>query len=337
MKKIVTLFLTATLACFGLAACSNGSATNESSVEKQTVNVAALKGPTSMGLVECMDTAEKDTSASIDYNFEILGSPDEMVGKITQNSADIACLPANMASVLYNKTEGDIEVLGINTLGVLYIVDTNDSVKTVEDLKGKTIYAAGKGATPQYALQYILQASGIDPEKDCSIEWKSEHSECVAALMQNEKAVALLPQPFVSAAQVKNDKIHVAIDLNQEWSFLQKLKSSDKNATPMVTGVVVAHKDFVKEHPEVIKDFMNRYKKSVDFVNNNVDSAAELIGSYDIVPAPVAKKAIPQCNIVCITGSEMKEDLSSYLNELYEQNPKAIGGKLPLDDFYYEG
>ena len=243
-------------------------------------------------------------------------------------------MPANLAAVLYNNTKGQVEVLAVNTLGVLYIVESGESVSSVADLRGKTIYASGKGATPEYALNYILSENGVDPEKDVNIEWKSEHAECLAALLAEENAVAMLPQPFVTTAQMKNDKIKVCLDLNAEWDAVQ---AGSDAPSQLITGVVAARKAFIEENPEAVAAFMESYAASVEFVNANVDEAAELIGKYEIVPAAVAKKAIPACNIIFLAGGEMRQALSGYLNVLFEQNPKAVGGALPGEDFYYGG
>ena len=303
----------------------------EASGEETTVRVMALKGPTAMGMVQLMDTAEAGPVGGNAYEFTIAASADEVTPKLVQGEADIAAVPANLASVLYNNTEGKIQVLAVNTLGVLYIVESGDTVQTAADLKGKTIYASGKGSTPEYALNYILSSNGIDPEKDVTIEWKSEHSECVAALSSGEGGIAMLPQPFVTTAQAKNDSIRIALDLTKEWDALQ---SGAETPSALITGVVVVRADFAAENPGAVSAFLDSYKESVDFVNNSTEDAAALIEKYDIVPAAVAVKALPYCNITFIEGTELKEKLSGYLNVLFDQNPKAVGGKLPADDFY---
>ena len=347
MKKISAILLAFAMTASMLAGC--GSSAADSSSEEQTqsesqsgaqetesepvdVNVTALKGPTAMGMVQMMDDADNGKIDSENYQFTIAASIDEVTPSISQGETDIAAVPANVSSVLYNKLEGGVQVLAINTLGVLYIVENGDTVQSVADLRGKTIYASGKGATPEYALNYILQENGIDPASDVTIEWKSEHSECVAALAQDPSGIAMLPQPFVTTAQAQNLDLRVALDLTEEWD---KIQENAENPSALLTGVVIVRTEFAKEHPEAVSDFMERYKSSVEFVNENVDEAAQLVGNYDIVPAEVAKKAIPACNIVCITGDEMQEKLSGYLAVLNEQNPEAIGGQLPDDDFYY--
>ena len=340
MRKI-TLACAATLFCVlvALGGCSTHSQEPNNEPEEQQassqqpvdVRAAALKGPTAMGLVKFMDEAEAGTVSDNDYSFQIAASPDELTPQIAQGSLDIACVPANLASVLYNNTDGAVRVLAVNTLGVLYICDSNGSIQSVVDLAGKTIYASGKGSTPEYALNYILEGNGLTPGRDVTIEWKSEHAECVAAMTKDSQAIALLPQPFVTTAQMKDDSIRTALDLTEEWNALQ----NDADASSLITGVVVARADFVDEHPEAVEAFMKHYHESVAFVNDDIEAAAELIGAYDIVPAAVAQKAIPACNIVCMEGDEMKNALSGYLEVLFEQNPKSVGGTLPGDDFYY--
>ncbi|MBE5960188.1 MAG: ABC transporter substrate-binding protein [Lachnospiraceae bacterium] len=298
--------------------------------EKEIVRVAALKGPTSMGMVQLMDEDAKKENA--EYAFTIAGAVDEITPLLVKGEVDIAAVPANLASVLYNNTKGEVEVLAINTLGVIYIVESGDSVQSVADLKGKTIYASGKGATPEYALNYILEKNGINPEKDVTIEWKSEHAECVAALASTENGIAMLPQPFVTTAQMKNDTIRIALDLTAEWDAVQE---NEEVKSSLLTGVVVARREFVKNNKEAVDAFLDSYKASVDYVNANTKEAAAMIESFDIIAAQVAEKALPYCNITYIDGADMKEKLSGYLNVLYTANPQSVGGNLPNDDFYY--
>ena len=315
------------------AASGSGSSSAPSSASAETFTpadyrVAALKGPTAMGLVKLMSDSDSGTATKNKYSFNIAASADEITPALIQGDLDIACVPANLASVLYNKTKGGVQVLAVNTLGVLYIVENGNAVQSVADLKGKTIVAAGKGSTPEYALRYLLQKNGINPDTDVTIDWKSEHSECVSALASGAATIALLPQPFVTVAQTKISNLRVALDLTKEWDALH-------SGSALLTGVVVARTDVVKENPAAIDAFLQEYAASVQWVNANVADAAKLVGGYDIVDAAVAEKAIPNCNIVCITGSEMKEKLSGYLSVLNDQNPQSVGGTLPNDDFYY--
>lgn len=305
--------------------------TDDQPETETAMRIAALKGPTAMGMVKLMSGAQQ--SGADEYAFTIAASADEITPKIVQGELDIAAVPANLASVLYNKTEGAVQVLAVNTLGVLYIVESGETVSTVEDLRGKTIFASGKGATPEYALNYVLQANGIDPEKDVTIEWKSEHTECAAALASTENAIALLPQPFATTVQMKNDKVRVALDLNDLWEQAQR---SQGKTGGLLTGVIIGRREFVEANPEAVSAFLDSYKSSVEYVNANTDDAAALIEKYDIVPAAVAKTALPKCNITFIEGDEMQQKLSGYLTELMSQNPAAVGGALPADDFYYK-
>lgn len=286
-----------------------------------------------MGMVSFMNEVDQGEITEENYEFQIAASPDEVSPAIVQGTVDIAAVPANLASVLYQKTDGGVQVLSINTLGVLYLVGNGDTIQDISELKGKTIYASGKGATPEYALNYILKENGLIPGEDVQIEWKSEHTECVAALTEHPDEIALLPQPFVTTAQSKNSSLQVVLDLTDEWDKIQEKNNGNSS---LVTGVTIVRTEFAQEHPEVLKDFMEHYEESVSFVNSNTEEAARLIGGYDIVPEEIAKKALPECNIVCIDGNEMKEKLSGYLAVLEQENPQAVGGALPADEFYYD-
>ncbi|MEI3363749.1 MAG: ABC transporter substrate-binding protein [Oscillospiraceae bacterium] len=326
MKKLLSLFCTLSRSAALLAGCSGGNGnTNatadgaestsptltepETTTQQETsapvdVNVMALKGPTAMGMVEFMSQADTGELTDNNYHFSITAVTDEVSAALAQGTTDLAAVPANLASVLYNNTEGGVQVWAINTLGVLYIVESGDTVHSVEDLRGKTIYASGRGNTPEYALNYVLTQNGIDPASDVTIEWKSEQAECLSALMAEENTIAMLPQPFVTTAQTKSENIRVALDRTEEWDEIQA--ESDAPST-LVTGVVVGRTEFVAEHPEAVSAFLEHYRASVEYVNANVDEAAQLVGQYAIVAAEVAQKALPECNIVFIEGVEMKD------------------------------
>ncbi len=320
MKKLLA-FLVLVAMTIALFACADTEA------EKETIRIAGLKGPTSIGLVKVMkDNA--DGNAANKYEFTIAGSADEITPKLNKGELDMAAIPANLASVLYNNTNGAIMVLAINTLGVLYIVEKGDTVKSVADLKGKTIYATGKGSTPEYTLRYILSKNGVDPDNDVTIEWQSEPTAVVPLLKANDNAIAMLPQPYVTVAQSNVEGLNIALNLTDEWGKIE-------GSGALVTGVLVARTEFVEKHPDAVKKMLNEYAASSEYVNANIDDAAALVEEFDIFKAAIAKKAIPYCNIKVITGDEMRTSLSSYLAVLFEQNAKAVGGKLPDDAFYY--
>ena len=335
-NRIFALCLTLALV-FSLAACGQKADEPDAQDEQQTeqeeftpasYSIAALKGPTAMGLVKLMKDSESGETTGNEYTFTLAGSADEVTPALLKGELDMACVPANLAAVLYNKTEGEIEVLAVNTLGVLYIVENGESVHSMADLKGKTIVAAGKGSTPEYALRYLLTENGIDPDNDVTIDWKSEHSECVAALASGQASVALLPQPFVTVAQSKIEGLRMALDLNAEWDALD-------NGSALITGVIVARRAVVEENPAAVEAFLKDYAASVDWVNANTADAAALIGEYSIVDAAVAEKALPYCNIVCLTGADLLEALPGYLEVLYNASPAAVGGKMADNSFYF--
>ena len=295
-------------------------------VAEPAARVGALKGPTAMGMVRMMEDHADD------YAFTLAAAPDEIVPLLVKGELDIAAVPANLGSVLYNNTKGAVKALAINTLGVLYIVERGDTVHSVADLKGRTLVTAGKGSTPEYALNYILRGNGLDPEADLTVEFKSEHAECLAAMLQDESIVAMLPQPFATVAQAKAQDMRVALDLTKEWDALQQNADAP---SAMITGIAVARAAFVEEQPEAVARFMADYAESVKYAQEEVEGAARLIGKFEIFEAGPAQKALPFCNIVFIDGADMKDRLGGYLAALLEQDPAAVGGALPGDDFYY--
>lgn len=301
----------------------------EAPLPKTDISIAVMKGPTALGMVKLMEDNEAGIAAN-NYSFTVAGAADEISPKLIKGELQMAAVPCNLASVLYNKTEGQISMLAVNTLGVLYIVETGDGIQKVEDLKGKTIYSTGKGTTPEYTLRYLLSAAGLDPDKDVTIEFKSEATEIAALLSDAEDAVAMLPQPYVTTVMMNNEKVRIALDVTAEWEALTNGESS------VVTGVIVAQKSFIEENKAAVDAFLAEYALSTQYANEETESAAELVEKFGIFKAAVAKKAMPYCNIVCIQGSEMEQKAGAYLNTLYEQAPNAVGGKLPETDFYYK-
>jgi NitT/TauT family transport system substrate-binding protein len=295
--------------------------------EATTIRVGALTGPTAMGMAYLMAQDEAGTSEN-DYTFTLAGSADALTPLLVQGELDMAAIPANLAAVLYQRTEGALQVMAVNTLGVLYLVEMGDTVQSVADLAGKTIYATGKGSVPEYTLRFILEAQGLDPDTDVTIQWKSESTEVLAELSRNG-GIAMLPQPYVAAAQLQlGDSLRQALSLTEAWTSLV-------DDSQPITGVLVARQSFLDAHPEAAARFLEEYQASMDYVNGNIPEAALLMEQYEIAKALVAERAIPNCNIFYLAGADMKTALSGYLEVLYAQNPQAVGGALPDDAFYY--
>ena len=320
MKKLVSMLLALTLVL--IMGCAQAE---DSTSETTAVRIGALKGPTSMGMAQMLKDAADGNS---NYQFTIAGAPDEITALLVKGELDVAAVPSNLASVLYNNTNGGVKVAMINTLGILYVVEAGDTVNSVADLKGRTVYSSGKGATPEYSVDYILSQNGIDPETDVTVEFKSEHTELAAALQSGTADLAVLPEPFVTTVLAGNDNLRVALNLNEEWE-----KVSDGSG--MVTGVLVVRSEFAEQHPDELTALLEAYEQSVNFVNENPAEAAAIIEQNGIAKAAVAEQAIPKCNIVFISGNEMRTKVEGFLEILFDMNPKAVGGALPGDDFYY--
>lgn len=364
-KNITRREALATVAGLGiagiLAGCGSqsGSDTSTSSdagssaaEDDVVVRVASLKGPTTIGLVEMMDstsgipTTSDDASSSdastsdastsvaaekgsgITYSYTISGSPDEILPKVIQGETDIACVPSNAASVLYNKTDGKVQVIDVNTLGVLSVVTGDDSVREFEDLAGRTVYISGKGSSPEYVMDFLLDKAGISDQ--VTLEWKSEHTEVATQLASDPTSVGVLPQPFTTATLAKNDSLSAPVDLTDVW------EEYVDDGSQFVMGVTIVRSEFADEHPAAVEDFLSRHAESVEEVNDDPESAAALVVEAGIVSSEaIAAEAIPECNVVCITGDDMRGALEGYLQVLYDADSSSVGGALPADDFYY--
>ena len=247
---------------------------------------------------------------------------------LIKGDIDIAALPVNVCAVLNQKTEGKVKLLAVNTLGTLYIMSNDESIKTVADLKGKTVLSAGQGTTTEYVLAHILEKNGLKAGTDVTVEYASEHAEVVTKASSGSYSVILLPEPFVTQMKLAGKGFNVAIDLTAEW---KKLGEGE-----LTMGAVAVRSDFAEKNPEAVAQFLSDYKKSVDFAVNNADEASALIEKHGIVAkAAVAKQALPNCNLTLITGKEMKDNASAYLKVLFDASPAAVGGELPGDAFYY--
>lgn len=288
------------------------------------LRVGSLKGPTTMGLVNLM--SEVESGAKNGYSFEMQSQPDVIMSELVSGKLDIALLPANVAAVAYNKTKHGVSAIDINTLGVLYCVTGDENIKSVKDLAGKTVLSTGQGASPEYVLNYLLEKNGVT---DCDVQFKSEATEIAALLKQDPAQIAILPQPFVTVATAQNDQLKVAFSLTDEW----KSVSPDSK---LLTGVTVVRNEVLENRAAEVNQFIADHQASTEKAATDVDATAELVAKYGIIAkAPVAKKALPNCNIVAIAGDEMKTDLAGYLQVLFDANPKSVGGTMPDDDFYY--
>ena len=297
--------------------------------DSAALRVAGLKGPTTMGLVNLIDEVDKGES-DLDIDFAMYGAADEIVPLLVKGELDAAAIPANLAATLYQKTDSAVQVAAINTLGVLYIVENSDTeYQSIADLKGKTILTTGKGTTPEYVLRYVLSENGLDPDTDVTIEYFSESTEVVAQMTaRGEGTIAMLPQPFVTSALAQVEGLSVKFDMTEEW---EKVAGSQ-----LVTGVLVARTDAIEADPEAFDAFLTAYQASTEAANSDLEGTAALCESYGIVAkAALAQKALPECNIVFVTGSEMRTALETYFQVLYDADPTSVGGALPDDGFYY--
>lgn len=323
MKKVLCLILSLTM-LFALASCGgNGedtSSTSGTKTEKTTIKLAVLKGPTGMGAAYLMKQNEENKSAN-KYVFSIENTPDAISGQLINGSLDMAAVPTNLAATLKNKGGADIQIIAVNTLGVLYLLEKGDSIKSIADLNGKKIIASGKGSTAQAVIEKLFTDTSIE------ITYAAEHTEAVSLAASGSYDICILPEPFVTTLVSKDIGFRVALDLTKEWK--------EAGLSELTMGAIAARTEFINENEDAVKSFLNEYKSSVDYVNGNIEDAAALIDTYGIMAKDIAKSAIPNCNMVCITGNEMKTALIDFYKVLNGFNPALIGGSLPLDDIYY--
>ena len=319
VKRVLSLALVGVMAVACLAGCGKK--------EESEVRIGVLKGPTGMGAVKIMDMAESGEYEK--YTFTLSADPSDIVARLSNGDLDIGALPTNAAAALYNKTNGGVKMIAINCTGVLQILENGNEINSVADLKGKTIYSAGQGSNPEYVLNFILRAAGLEPGTDVTIEFK-EATDIVALMVKGEAKVCMLPVPAATTVLAKNTEVRKAIDVTDAY------RAAANDGSELTMGCLVATNDFIENHPDDLKLFLERYSKSIDEVLADVDAAAELVVKYEIAGAvPIAKKAIPDAGIVCVTGKDMKPMINAYYQVLFDANAKSVGGKMPEDDFYF--
>lgn len=329
MKKIVSLLLALAMV-FALAACGQKTEPAPAPAEPVDMNVYVLAGPTGIGAVNLRAKAEAGEALANNYTVTMTGANDEVVAAVSNGDADIACVATNLAATLYNKTQGGVKVLAVNTLGVLSMLTNGTELTAVADLKGKTIYSPGQGANPEYILRYVLQGNGLDPDKDVTIQFVGEGSELLSVWQSDPEAVIMAPQPVATALLMQNEGSAKAFDMTEEWN-----KVSGGDSTLMM-GCVIVRTAFLEEHPEAVDSFLVDYAMSIEAAQTDLEGTAALCEQYGIIPkAPLAMKAIPQCGLTYVAGSDMKAQLGGYLQVMFDANPKSVGGALPADDFYY--
>lgn len=315
MKKLIALMM-AFVMLLSMAAVA---------AAEEPVRVYALKGPTGIGMVKMMN----DNDGS--YAFTLAGAGDEIVAAVASGSCDIAAVPTNLSATLYNKTQGGVKLIALNTLGVLHILTTDESIDSIDDLKGKTLYATGQGSTPEYVLNYILSAAGVADE--VTVEYKAEHAELATLAAAGSVDLVMLPEPHVTSVLNQNQAFRMALDVTEQFNEYSKLNG--ENAT-LSMGCVIVRSEFAEQHPDKVADFMAEYQASVSFVNESVAEAAQMVQEQGVMPkAAVAQKAIPNCHIVYIDGEAMKAQIEPFFQILFNANPKSVGGKMPAEDFYY--
>ena len=336
MKKLfalLSILLTFSLV-FSLTGCENEAVSSDTTPPANSGNytaidmsVACLQGPTGVGMAKLMEDSAKKKTAN-NYTFTVTSAPDEITGKFLKGEINIASLPTNVAAKLHAKNADKVTMLAVNTLGVLSILENGESIKSVADLKGKTIYSTGEGSNPEFILKYILKENKIDPETDVTINFVANNQELNAALISGKATVAMVPEPAATTVLNKKNTLKRVLSINDEWEKVSESK--------LMMGCVVALKSFVEENPKQVEKFLSEYEASVKFAKESIDYASELCEKYEIVTeAAIAKKAIPNCNLTYVLGKDAKNDISGYFEVLFDFDKESIGGALPQDTFYY--
>ncbi len=291
----------------------------------EKVNVFALKGPTGIGLTGVMENTD-------DYNFTLAGAADEIVAAIASGSADIAACPTNLAATLYKKTNGNVQLMALNTLGVLHVVSNDPSIDSFDDLAGRKLYATGQATVPEYALRYILEQNGLADKVE--VEFVAEHSELATLMAAGKVELGMLPEPHVTSVLMQNKDMQTVIDVTEAFESAAAKAGNENMVLSM--GCVIVRRAFAEQNPEKVSAFLDAYSASVAMVNGDPAAAGELVQKHGVMPkAAVAARAIPNCHIVFVEGEAVRAQVEPLYQVLLAANPASIGGALPGDDFYY--
>ena len=334
VRAIVSLLLALTLA-LSLTACGGQANSEPEQPETQEeltaaeINLYVLSGPTGIGAMNLWAASDAGETKNT-YHITMPGANDEVVAALSKGDADIAAVATNLAATLYNKTDGGVTVLAVNTLGVLSLLSNGQEAATVSELKGKTIYAPGQGANPEYILRYVLSGNGLDPDKDVTLQFVGEGSELLTVWQSDPEAVILAPQPVATSILMQNENARTLFDMTEEWD---KIAGGDST---LMMGCVIVRNEFLQANPGAVELFLQEYAASIEKAQSDVEGTAALCEQYGLIPkAALAQKAIPSCGLTFVTGAEMKTGLSGYLQVMFDANPKSVGGALPGDNFYY--
>ena len=334
VRAIVSLLLALTLA-LSLTACGGQANSEPEQPETQEeltaaeINLYVLSGPTGIGAMNLWAASDAGETKNT-YHITMPGANDEVVAALSKGDADIAAVATNLAATLYNKTDGGVTVLAVNTLGVLSLLSNGQEAATVSELKGKTIYAPGQGANPEYILRYVLSGNGLDPDKDVTLRFVGEGSELLTVWQSDPEAVILAPQPVATSILMQNENAKTLFDMTEEWD---KIAGGDST---LMMGCVIVRNEFLQANPGAVELFLQEYAASIEKAQSDVEGTAALCEQYGLIPkAALAQKAIPSCGLTFVTGAEMKTGLSGYLQVMFDAAPKSVGGALPGDNFYY--
>jgi NitT/TauT family transport system substrate-binding protein len=352
MKKNIFVLLIISLFIVSFTGCSNNNSIkksndkqsnqansmntsdseNKNDVDKTnlSIKIAGLKGPTSIGMIKLFED-KPSLGENIDSTYEVANTPDIINAKLISKEVDIAALPTNLASVMYNKTDGAYKLAAVNTFGMLYLVTNGIEINDWNDLKGKKINIIAKGSTPDFVFNYLLKQNNIDAQKDVDLDYSLTHAELAQAVIANKVDIAILPEPFVTMVTMKNKNVKVALNLQDEWKTFQGENS------PISMGCIVVRSEFAKSNPEAVNTFLAEYEKSINWVNNNNAEAGVLVEKHGILSkAKLIEKAIPNCNIKFLNADDSMDTVNSFLKILYDFNPDFVGGKLPDEGFFYK-
>lgn len=314
-KRISAAFL-ALLMLFSLASCAdNGGETKPeettSYVRENKTKLAVFNGVTSLGVAKLV----KDRGYA--YESSLYTDLSEVENLIKNGGADMAAVPVESAARLFNETKGAVKIIAVNNLGVLHLVTGDESIKTLADLKDKTVYATGKGTAYEHIMNFIFEKNAISPK----VEYVATEAELVTLAIEGKADICIIPEPYATKVVFENTKMKRVIDLSDEWNKFSE--------APLVQGVIVARTEYIEQNPEYIEQFLFQNEISVNFLNENIDAGADMLynGQY-FSTFDLARECVPACNLYFMKGEEMK----AAVKVVYDVLPAELtGGTVSAD------
>ena len=297
MKKKLTavMLLVALVLSIGLlTACNKDD--NKGNGNDVTLTFAAPEGTPALAIARLI-TDNKSISGK-NVNYKIV-NPSNIAKEMQAGLSDLVIMPVNAGATLINKG-ADYKLVSVAVDGSLYLVGKNidEAAKTltIDDIKGKKIACIGQQGVPWLVFRYILKENNINivdspenvSENSVYVQYAGDGLQAKTAVENGSVDYAVVGEPAATTFKIKFG-FNAQMDLQAEYKkvsgketypqagiFVKSSLASDAAFTDALFAALKASKEWVKNNPQSVNDFMKA---------NAYESAA--------FPAP----SIAKCNV----------------------------------------